>query len=99
MKTKITMIATLLALMGFSLHAQYDMAIGNISAGWDTYNSSTGEITNVTFDVLNNENNNPGSFEVKLYLVDPNDYNINYVVWSYTDGDGQSGNTVVTYNN
>ncbi len=101
MKAKITIAGALLSslLLGKLSYAQNDMAIGNISAGWNTYNSSTGVITGVYFDVLNNENSNPGSFDVKVYLVDPNDYNITYTVWSYTDGDGQGGNTVVTYDN
>ena len=81
----------------YSLTAQNDLSIGNISAGWDTYNASTGMITGVYFDVLNNENNNPGSFDIKVYLVDPNDYSTTYTVWTYTDADGQNGNTVVTY--
>ncbi len=101
MKTKITMLGTVTAVL-FSINvlvAQNDMAIGNISAGWNTYNQSTGVITGVYFDVLNNENSNPGSFDVKVYLVDPLDYNISYAVWIYTDGDGQGGNTVVTYDN
>src|SRR5688572_23987893 len=100
MKAKITFFGIALSLfMSKSLMAQYDMAIGNIDAGWNTYNSSTGEITDIYFDVLNNENNNPGAFDVKLYLVDPNNSSISYVVWTYTDGDGQGGKTVVTYDN
>jgi hypothetical protein len=100
MKAKITIVsAALFFLLGKSLTAQYDMSIGNISAGWNTYTQSTGVITGVYFDVLNNENNNPGSFDVKVYLVDPNNSSISYVVWTYTDGDGQGGNTVVTYDN
>ena len=99
MKAKITLLGVISLFIGTTLMAQYDLAIGNISAGWNTYNSSTGEITGVYFDVLNNENNNPGSFDVKVYLVDPNNSSISYVVWTYTDGDGQGGNTVVTYDN
>jgi hypothetical protein len=100
MKAKITFLGIALSLfMSKSLMAQYDMAIGNIDAGWNTYTQSTAVITGVYFDVLNNENNNPGSFDVKVYLVDPNNSSISYVVWTYTDGDGQGGNTVVTYDN
>jgi hypothetical protein len=100
MKTKITTAALGMGLfLTGSLSAQYDLSIGNVSAGWDTYNSSTGVITGVYFDVLNNENNNPGSFDVKVYLVDPNNSSNSWAVWSYTDGDGQNGNTVVTYDN
>lgn len=101
MKTKITMAGAFLAsfLFPHAMQAQNDLAIGNISAGWNTYNSGTGVITGVYFDVLNNENSNPGSFGIEVYLVDPNDANVNFVVWSYTDGDGQNGNTVVTYDN
>lgn len=99
MKTKITFLGFSFLLITSSLMAQYDLAIGNISAGWNTYNSSTGVITGVYFDVLNNENDNPGSFDVKVYLVDPNNSNISYAVWTYTDAGGQNGNTVVTYDN
>jgi hypothetical protein len=99
MKTKITLLGVISLFIGNSLMAQYDMAIGNISAGWNTYNQSTSVITGVYFDVLNNENNNPGSFDVKVYLVDPNNSSISYAVWTYTDSDGQGGNTVVTYDN
>jgi hypothetical protein len=100
MKTKITTAALGMGLfLTGSLSAQYDLSIGNVSAGWNTYNSGTGVITGVYFDVLNNENNNPGSFDVKVYLVDPNNSSNSWAVWSYTDGDGQNGNTVVTYDN
>lgn len=99
MKTKITITGVIFCIISNALMAQYDLAIGNISAGWNTYTPSTGLITGVYFDVLNNENDNPGSFDVKVYLVNPTDPNDNYVVWSYTDSDGQNGNTVVTYDN
>ncbi len=99
MKAKTTLFGIVSLFMGSSLMAQYDLAIGNISAGWDTYNPSTGIINGVTFDVLNNESDNPGSFDVRVYLVDPDNSSISYVVWGYIDTDGQGGNTVVTYNN
>jgi hypothetical protein len=99
MKAKITLFAFISLFMGSSLMAQYDLSIGNISAGWNTYNQPTGFITGVYFDVLNNENANPGTFDIKVYLVDPNNSNISYAVCSYTDAGGQNGNTVVTYDN
>ena len=47
MKAKITLLGVISLCFATSLKAQYDMSIGNISAGWDTYYSSTGEITGV----------------------------------------------------
>lgn len=101
MKTKITIAGMMFAsfFMVNTLKAQIDLAMGNISAGWNTYNSGTGMITGVYFDVLNNDNGAASSFDVKVYLVDPNDYTISYAVWTYTDSDGQNGNTAVTYDN
>jgi hypothetical protein len=101
MKAKITLFSIVAAsLMAVKpVQAQIDIAIGNISAGWDTYNQSAGTITGVYFDVLNNENDPTGSFDIKVYLVDPLDYTVSYAVWTHTDADGQNGNTVVTYDN
>lgn len=100
MKTKLTILGTAVAFLLLNTAiAQNDMSIGNVSAGWNTYNQGTGTITGVYFDVLNNENSNPGSFDVKVYLVDPNNSNNSWSVWTYTDSDGQNGNTVVTYDN
>lgn len=95
---KCCMLIGLTAVLHANTNAQsIDLAIGNISAGFN-YNSTTGKITGAYFDVLNNGNdacNDP--FEVALYLVKPDDYNVSYKIWSYIDQNGQSGNSAVTY--
>jgi len=93
MKAKLTIAGLMIA---GSMSAQVDLAIGNIDAGWDTYNTA-GQITGVYFDVLNNENGSSGAFDVMVYLVNPNNSNESYVVYTYNDANGQNGNTVVTY--
>jgi hypothetical protein len=77
--------------------AQVDLAIGNVNGGYDSYNSSTGKITGVYFDALNNENGKAASFRIAIFLVDPNDFNTRYEVHSINDSNGQNGNTVVEY--
>ncbi len=76
--------------------AQYDLAIGNISAGFDSYNSSTGVITGIYFDALNNENSSVSSFEIGIYLINASNASDQYLIHTINSS-GQSGNTVVTY--
>ena len=96
MKKTITILAFIAS--AFSANqamAQYDLSIGNISAGFDNYNSSTGVITGIYFDALNNENSSVSSFEIGIYLIDASNsdqYRIHTI-----NSSGQSGNTVVTY--
>lgn len=92
---KILLLAGLATAIG--ANAQPDLAIGNISAGY-SYDEITRKITGVYFDVLNNENDAcDDAFEVALYLVDPDDYNVSHKIWSYIDQNGQGANSVVTY--
>jgi len=98
MKTTITILAITIA-SAFTANkamAQYDLAIGNISAGYDSYNSSTGVITGIYFDALNNENNAVGSFNIGIYLIDPANSSNLYLIHTI-NSNGQSGNTSVTY--
>lgn len=76
--------------------AQVDLAIGNLEAGLRTYDKSTGTVTGVYFDALNNENGAAGAFRIALFLVDPTNFDNNYEVYSM-DVAGQSGNTLVEY--
>lgn len=80
-----------------SIGYNQDLSIGNVSAGMNSYNQSTGELSGIYFDVLNNDNTNAGSFRIAIFLVDPNNVSNNYEIGSIIDNDGQSGNTVVTY--
>jgi hypothetical protein len=78
--------------------AQIDLAIGNISAGYNTYTPSTGIITGVYFDALNNGNGSAGAFRIALFLVDPNNFSNLYEVHSINVS-GQSGNSLLQYTN
>ena len=81
------------------IHSQIDLAIGNVNAGYSSYNQNTGVISGLYFDVLNNENDNSGEFRIAIFLIDPNNSSTYYEVGSIVDSDGQSGNTVVEYEN
>ena len=81
------------------IYSQIDLAIGNVSAGYSSYNQNTGVISGLYFDVLNNENDDSGEFRIAIFLIDPNNPSTYYEVGSIVDSDGQSGNTVVEYEN
>jgi hypothetical protein len=71
-----------------------DMAIGNVSAGFD-YNRANGRIFDVYFDVLNNSDNRADAYTVSLYFVDPNDNTRSYRLRDLRNDNGQNGNTSV----
>lgn len=79
---------------GTSLIAQ-DLAPGiNYS-----YNppAADGIITNITVDVVNNDNNSAGSFDVAMYLYDQS--TTNYWVIGTTNVPSLSGNSLITISN
>jgi hypothetical protein len=91
----------LLATTSINVYSQ-DLAIGNVSAGINSYNQSTGEITGAYFDVLNNDNSSASSFRIAIFLIDPvnfdpNDPNTFFEIESINNINGQSGNSVVTH--
>ncbi|MES2555645.1 MAG: T9SS type A sorting domain-containing protein [Bacteroidota bacterium] len=96
MKKTITILAFIAS--AFSANqamAQYDLSIGNIDAGFDSYNSSTGVITGIYFDALNNESDAVGSFEIGIYLIDASNSD-QYLIHTI-NSNGQNGYTAVTY--
>lgn len=77
-----------------AMHAQ-DLAPGiNYS-----YNppGANGIITNITVDVVNNDNTAAGSFDVAMYLYDQN--TTNYWIIGTTNVPGLSGNALITISN
>jgi len=50
--------------------AQVDLAIGNITAGYDSWDNNTKQLRGVYFDMLNNGDTDAGSFTVSIYFVD-----------------------------
>jgi hypothetical protein len=79
-------------------HAQADLSIGNISAGYDTYSTSTTLLSGIYFTMLNNTNTAATSFTVTVYLLDANDYNNAYILSQFTRN-GQGGNSAVDVTN
>ena len=96
MKTKIG-ISLVCALAIGTTNAQ-DLAVGNVSAGIDSYNETTGEISDIYFDILNNESDDVDDFRIAIFVVDPDDFSNHYEIHSISK-DGQYGNTVVNYSN
>lgn len=93
----------LLALLslGFvrTAHAQVDLEIGNISAGFNSYDNNGDKIIRgIYFTMLNNGNSSAGSFVVKIFLLNTNDYNDGYEIRSISRS-GQGGNTAVDVTN
>ncbi|HTL80115.1 MAG TPA: T9SS type A sorting domain-containing protein [Bacteroidia bacterium] len=94
MKTKLLLVLAALGLSLVKLAAQ-DLAPGiNYS-----YNppGANGIITGITIDVVNNDNNAASSFDVAMYLYDPN--TTNYWVIGTTNIPSLSGNSLITISN
>ncbi|MBI3509137.1 MAG: T9SS type A sorting domain-containing protein [Bacteroidetes bacterium] len=94
MKTKILLVIAALGLGLVKLSAQ-DLLPGiNYS-----YNppGANGIITNITIDVLNNDANAAGSFDVAMYLYDPN--TTNYWIIGTQNIPSLSGNSLITISN
>jgi hypothetical protein len=71
-----------------------DVAIGNVSAGYDSWNPSTGMIRGISFDLLNNSNDAASNFKIGAYFVNPNDFNESFLL-ATTDVTRISGNSVI----
>lgn len=94
MKTKTLLVLGTLFLGSMNMNAQ-DLAPGiNYS-----YNppGSNGIITNITIDVVNNDNTAAGSFDVSMYLYDQNTSNY-WVIGTQNIG-SLSGNSLITISN
>ena len=94
MKTKTLLFSAALFLAGLKLSAQ-DLAPGINYA----YNppGANGIITSISVDVVNNDNNSAGAFDVAMYLYDPN--TTNHWVIGTTNVPSLSGNSLITISN
>ncbi len=93
---KLSVLFVILGMTTVNLSAQ-DLEIGNVSIGYEGYDEDEGLITGIYFDVLCNEEEITEEFEISIFLVDPDDIDINYQIWSYIDEDGQGESTLVEY--
>jgi hypothetical protein len=93
---------TILLLLGFSIipltnWAQRDLEIGNVDIGYQSYDAESGLISGVYFDVLNNEDEIFNEFEISILLMDPDDNDTYYKIWSLIDENGQGSFSAVEY--